>query len=69
MLDLVAAMEIARRMTRSAMEEEPATRKRSPERPARLRPALAAGLRRLASTVDLPTADGRTAKASRSSSS
>jgi len=55
MLDLVAAMEIARSATRDAMEEEPSVPSRPLERSPRLRPALAAGLRRLAGAIDVPS--------------
>jgi len=55
MLELVAAMDIARRATRSAMEEEPFARSRPLERSPRLRPALAAGLHKLARAVDVPS--------------
>jgi hypothetical protein len=65
-LEIVAATEIARRATRSAMEEEP-TRSRPVERSSRLRPALAGGLRRLAGAIDVPPA-GHSARAQKSSS-
>ncbi|MGH2774056.1 MAG: hypothetical protein ACRDJT_01300 [Actinomycetota bacterium] len=68
MLELAAAMEIARSATRSAMEEEPSALSRPPERSPRLRPALAAGLRRFAGVIDLPPAGGGDARAPRSSS-
>jgi len=67
MLELVAATEIARRATRSAIEEEPA-RSRPVERSPRLRPALAGGLRRLAGAIDVPSAGHSGARAPKSSS-
>ena len=67
MLALVAGMEIARRATRSAMEDEP-VRSRPLERSPRLRPALAGGLRRLAKAIDVPSAGRPGAKAPKSSS-
>ena len=66
MLELAAAIEMARKATRSAIEEEPAgflPVQRSP----RLRPAVAAGLRWLAGAIDVPSA-GHGARVQKSSS-
>lgn len=57
MLEFVAAMDIVRRATRSAMEEEPSVR-HPVERSPQIRPAVASGLRRLAKVVDVPSGRG-----------